>query len=92
LNSYDSSLLNWLLSKALEENYPQLYFDITKKESIHLIEFYELNQNDFMTVVTAVRNLIKNGEESISANKDLWSSNVEPLILIDDRYDPNFTL
>ncbi|NNP77690.1 hypothetical protein A7P54_14855 [Acinetobacter sp. Ac_3412] len=91
-NSYENSLISWLITNALEKNYPELYFNITKKESIHLIEFYELSQNDFMTAVTAIRNLIKNGDKSIAENAELWNLDIEPLVIIDERYDPNFEL
>lgn len=91
-NSHAISLILWLISNALEKKYPNIYWDITERISIHLIKFDELNQHDFMTAVMAIRNLIEKEGNSIKENAEYWNSDIEPLIIIDDRYDPNFKL
>lgn len=91
-NSYVHALLKYLMVEALMANYHNLYDDITVDEGLHLIQFDELNQQDFMTVITAIRNFIKNGDELIADNAEIWNLDIEPLIVIDDRYDPNLVL
>jgi hypothetical protein len=43
-----------------------------------------------MTAIFVIRNFIKNGDESIAENAEIWNLDIEPLIIIDERYDPSF--
>ena len=89
-SSYVHSLLNYLIVRALKSNYNDLYNDITVNEGIHLIQFDELSKKDFMAAIFVIRNFIKNGDESIAENAEIWNLDIEPLIIIDERYDPSF--
>lgn len=93
-NSTVDFYLRSLLKKATQDTYPELYEKITEEIFVEQIKFDELSSEEFMKIVCAIRHEIKLNELS-EEQKDgakIWNAAIEPLILIDERYDPNFEL
>ncbi|MCH7314475.1 hypothetical protein [Acinetobacter sp. ANC 3882] len=91
-NSTVDFYLRSLLKNAIQDTYPELYEKITEELFVEQIRFDELSSEDFMNIVFAVRSEINSNELSEEPNDGvkIWNAAIEPLIIIDERYDPNF--
>jgi hypothetical protein len=94
-NSTAHRYLHSLIGEAIQDRYRDLYELITQESSLEQMRFDELSQEEFMRVISAIRNLARAEKKQITWHAEgarLWDMFVEPLVQIDERYDPNFKL
>lgn len=92
-NSTAHRYLHSLIGEAIQDRYRDLYELITQESSLEQMKFDELSQQQFMQVITAIRELAQSDAITADWHKyavKMWIAAVEPLIVIDERYDPDF--
>lgn len=91
-NSTADFYLRSLIKMAIQDTYPEVYEKITEEIFVEQVRFDELSPQEFMQVVFEVRKVISfTGLSEIEMEgAKIWKIAIEPLIIIDERYDPNF--
>lgn len=93
-NSTGDAYLSQLISDAIKIKYPDVYEQITLQSPFQTIYFNELDPKVFMEIVTEIRKFSeqKSLNEVQKKGAEIWHLGIEPLVQIDERYDPNFKL
>lgn len=86
-NSTEDIYLHSLISEAIEEKYPELYFHITQERGVEIMRFDDLSGLEFNKVISCVRQIILNDQnlEVLKKGANLWDKCIEPLITLDQR-------
>ncbi|AWH87781.1 hypothetical protein [Limnobaculum parvum] len=89
LNRSASNALEVLFKEALQERFVGIYDQIMQYEVLDQISFIELSITDFNIAVQAIRNCISSRKEPSELQifqKNIWETQIEPLIQQDERY------
>lgn len=93
-NSTEDVYLRTFIELAVVDRYPKLYAKMEDQIYMEWFRLDELSQADFMKVVYAVREYDQKGQfpQGIEIGAGIWNDFIEPLIVIDERYDPDYVL
>ena len=89
VNSTEDIYISSILSHAIKDKYPEIYEKICEESGLEFMKFDELSKMDFMKVILTMRSTFRRKDLTPAQREgmDLWQTLIEPLILVDERYE-----